>query len=185
MLCNIAAAEFVMPIGSLPGRERLPPLEDLMVERRRFDVSVEAFLIRATKSADEPAIMFCASPVIEVGKLKGHRIDYTVATKSAPALFIAGRSVHVTVPSHRASRLAIQIKPLKWFFTKSFLSAWEFPDIWVQNIQELQAFFDLRDEAVEDSVKFIHGDVLEPRAAGAKIICQLVNDRARFWGWSG
>jgi len=62
MLCNLAAAEFVMPVGSLPARDELPTIESLMVERRRFDVAAEAFLIRITKIAREPIIMFCASP---------------------------------------------------------------------------------------------------------------------------
>ena len=59
------AAEFVMPIGSLPAREQLPKIEILMSERRHFDVSVEAFLIRVTKIASEPVLMFCASPVAD------------------------------------------------------------------------------------------------------------------------
>jgi Zn-dependent peptidase ImmA (M78 family) len=39
MLCNLAAAEFVMPIGSLPPTDQLPKIEELMCERRNFDVS--------------------------------------------------------------------------------------------------------------------------------------------------
>src|SRR5690349_4117995 len=30
MLCNLAASEFVMPMGALPSRDRLPPIEELM-----------------------------------------------------------------------------------------------------------------------------------------------------------
>jgi O-acetyl-ADP-ribose deacetylase (regulator of RNase III) len=33
-----------------------------------------------------------------------------------------------------------------------------------------------------DALKFIHGDILDPRGNEPKIICQLVNDQARFWG---
>ena len=61
MLCNLAASEFVMPIGALPSRGSLPSIEALMTERRKFDVSDEAFLIRVTKVAQEPVVMFCAS----------------------------------------------------------------------------------------------------------------------------
>jgi len=63
MLCNLAAAEFVMPMGSLPPRDRLLRIEELIKECRRFDVSIEAFLIRVTKVTNEPVIMFCASPM--------------------------------------------------------------------------------------------------------------------------
>ena len=49
MLCNLAAAEFVMPLGSLPSSSQLPKLEQLLVDRRKFDVSTEAFLLRVVK----------------------------------------------------------------------------------------------------------------------------------------
>ena len=47
LLCNLAASEFVMPMGSLPTNVCVPSIEELMVERRKFDVSAEAFLIFA------------------------------------------------------------------------------------------------------------------------------------------
>ena len=31
-------------------------------------------------------------------------------------------------------------------------------------------------------MKLVHGNVLDPRAPGEKIICQLVNNQARTWG---
>jgi Zn-dependent peptidase ImmA (M78 family) len=67
MLCNLAAAEFVMPLGSLPPSSHLPKIEPLMSDRRRFDVSAEAFLMRVVKTTAEPALMFCASPVEREG----------------------------------------------------------------------------------------------------------------------
>jgi O-acetyl-ADP-ribose deacetylase (regulator of RNase III) len=33
-----------------------------------------------------------------------------------------------------------------------------------------------------DPLKFVHGNVLDPKGPSKKIICQLVNDQARFWG---
>jgi len=184
MLCNIAAAEFVMPIGSIPGRERLLPLEDLMLERHQFDVSAEAFLIRVTKSTDEPVIMFCASPILADGKLKGYRIDYSVASKSAPPLYVAGRPV--PRESVVSSCIAIGYSDRaaeKWFTHPVFLECVGisgYPGSKHPRVAGLLRFNE--NEAVQDSLKFIHGDVLEPRASGTKIICQLVNDRARFWG---
>ena len=93
MLCNLAAAEFVMPLGSLPARDELPSIEKLMVERRTFDVSAEAFLIRVTKVAKDPVVMFCASAISNDAEAKSYRIDYAVASASAPAFPIAGRFV--------------------------------------------------------------------------------------------
>lgn len=33
-----------------------------------------------------------------------------------------------------------------------------------------------------DPLKFVHGNVLDPQGSTKKIVCQLVNDQARFWG---
>src|SRR5690606_6065711 len=40
------------------------------------------------------------------------------------------------------------------------------------------------DQAQENylPIRLLHGDVLEPRNGGKKIICQLVNDKAAKWG---
>ena len=78
VLCNIAAAEFVMPTGSMPPSDRLPAIEELMLDRKKFDVSAEAFLIRATKMTREPVIMFCASALSTNAEAESprYRIDY-------------------------------------------------------------------------------------------------------------
>jgi len=52
MLCNLAASEFVMPVGSLSARERLPSLEELMIERRKFDVSARGILDTGDKNRE-------------------------------------------------------------------------------------------------------------------------------------
>ena len=84
MLCNLAAAEFVMPTGSLPSRDPLPKIEELIKECRRFDVSVEAFLIRVAKTTNELVTMFCASPIPNAGSLGSYRVDYAVELSTAP-----------------------------------------------------------------------------------------------------
>jgi Zn-dependent peptidase ImmA (M78 family) len=105
MLCNLAAAEFVMPMGSLPPRDGLPRIEELIKECRRFDVSVEAFLIRVTKVTNEPVIMFCASPTTGPTSLATYRIDYTVPSSTVPNLYLVGRVIPGEV-SYMGARLS-------------------------------------------------------------------------------
>jgi Zn-dependent peptidase ImmA (M78 family) len=112
MLCNLAAAEFVMPMGSLPPREELPRIEELIKECRRFDVSVEAFLIRVTKVTNQPIIMFCASATIGLTEATTYRIDYTVPSSTAPSFYLAGRAIPA-VPYMNARPSAIPIRPSK------------------------------------------------------------------------
>ncbi|HKR24690.1 MAG TPA: ImmA/IrrE family metallo-endopeptidase, partial [Allosphingosinicella sp.] len=82
MLCNLAAAEMVMPAGSLPAGMRVPPIEELLCERLKFDVSVEAYLMRATKAADMPMSFLVASPRSGRGTIT-YSVDYAVSSPSA------------------------------------------------------------------------------------------------------
>jgi O-acetyl-ADP-ribose deacetylase (regulator of RNase III) len=185
MLCNLAAAEFVMPMGSLPGRDVLPSIEDLMLERRKFDVSAEAFLIRITKISKEPIVMFCASPFSDEQDGRSYRIDYTVSSKSAPGAKLYGR----TVPPHSIVQLCTAIgytdrQRETWFWDREVLVECVgipgYPGSRYPRVAGLLRF--TGQEAQPDTLKFIHGDVLDPRGANPKVVCQLVNDQARTWG---
>jgi predicted transcriptional regulator len=80
ILCNLAAAEFVMPVGSF--RELAGEtfeLRDLLGLRRRFDVSTEAILLRAAHLHDGPVAVFAASRTEPGGSTGRYRVDYTVS----------------------------------------------------------------------------------------------------------
>jgi O-acetyl-ADP-ribose deacetylase (regulator of RNase III) len=185
MLCNLAAAEFVMPVGSLPARDQLPSIEELMAERRKFDVSAEAFLIRVTKITDEPVIMFCASPVSDETGLKFYRVDYTVSTKSAPVFRISGRKVPTASVVHSCTAIGYtDQRQEKWFSDNDLIVECVgipgYPGSRYPRVAGLIRFDE--SAARRETIKYVHGDVLDPRGSGTRVICQLVNDQARTWG---
>jgi len=185
ILCNLAAAEFVMPIGSLPARQQLPKIEALMSERRRFDVSSEAFLIRVTKIASDPVLMFCASPITDRKGRKQYRVDYAVSSKGAPTFAIAGRIVPSGSAVYRCTGIGFTDSGIEKWFSHDALKIEcvgipGYPGANYPRVAGLIRFS--ADEAIRDPIKFIHGDVFEPRGSDLKVICQLVNDQARFWG---
>lgn len=185
MLCNLAAAEFVMPVGSLPPRERVPPIEELMRERRRFDVSAEAFLIRITKIARDPIVMFCASPINDNGKSIKYRIDYTFQSNSAPSVPLSGK----VIPRDSIVYLCTAIG-----YTDSSAEEWfslprsqiecvgisAYPGASFPRVAGLMRIAEA--DARKDPIKVVQGDVLDPRGSEPRIVCQLVNDQARTWG---
>ena len=93
MLCNLAASEFVLPIGSLSSVSTVPPIEELMRKRREYDVSAEAFLIRLTKIASQPIGVFFASPYKFEDTQRRYRINYFVRSPTAPKAQISGIDV--------------------------------------------------------------------------------------------
>ena len=185
MLCNLAAAEFVMPIGSLPPREHLPHIEDLIKECRRFDVSVEAFLIRVTKVTDEPVIMFCTSPVVADTGVVSYRIDYAVPSSTAPDLFLSGRTIPRDSAVYGCTAIGYTDRAVEdWFgnhgLTIECVGIPRYPGSPHPRVAGLLRF--QTGAAGREAMKVVHGDVLQPRASGDRIICQLVNDQARTWG---
>jgi hypothetical protein len=184
MLCNIAAAEFIMPIGSLSSSEKVPPIEHLMVERRTFDVSAEAFLIRTAKSTSEPLLMFCAAPVVAVNELSHYRIDYSVPSKTYPH----GLPTGVVIPkgSVVANCTAIgQTDRAKETWATGEAAQIEcvgIPGYAGATYPRVAGIVRIKQQETADPLKYVHGDVLSPVGSGPRLICQLVNDQAKVWG---
>ena len=92
ILCNIAAAELIMPIGSFPIAETEDlSLPHLLDERARFGVSTEALLRRAIKLTDRPACLFAAARSRDDSE--AFRLDYLVPSRSWAPTLDAGRRV--------------------------------------------------------------------------------------------
>jgi len=185
MLCNIAAAEFVMPVGSLPSSDHLPKIEQIMTDRRRFDVSAEAFLIRIIKMTSEPALMFCISPIDGGSDKPNYRLDYVVPSKSAS--HVTAREVCIPQGSIIYTCTAIgQTNRSTETWIHSTATSVEcvgipgFPGATYPRIAGIIRF--RLQDAEADVLKMIHGNVLDPVGNDSKIICQLVNDQARTWG---
>lgn len=185
MLCNIAASEFVLPIGSLPQGIETAAIEDLMRERRRFDVSAEAFLIRFVKAANTPVSVFFASSFEADNDDRGYRIDYAIASPLAPKMAMEG----VVLPGDSAARSCTAIghtdrRVESWFTGVAtmieFVGIPGYPGNRYPRVAGV-----VRHRATVDGkrpIRYVHGDVTKPLGSGARIVCQLVNDRAVRWG---
>jgi hypothetical protein len=181
MLCNLAAAEFVMPLGSLPARDNIPSIESLMVERRAFDVSAEAFLLRIVKVSMQPLFLRFLSRMSS----DAFRLEYGVASSAWRELFGATAIGDISVVASSCTAIGQTVASEKeWPGIGSVKvecvgipghpgSEWPRVAVLVRQHTEL---------IVADTIRFVHGDVLRPSGAGPKIVCQLVNDRAGTWG---
>jgi O-acetyl-ADP-ribose deacetylase (regulator of RNase III) len=185
MLCNLAASEFVMPIGSMPSKENVPSIENLMIERRKFDVSAEAFLIRVAKTSIQPIGMFCASPISEHRGRPKYRIDYFVPSLTSPPVNLVG----LTLPKDSAVSNCTAIGYTEhanenWVNGNSlaieFVGIPGYPGANLPRVAGLIRFESERRD--RHPIRYVHGNALEPRGDGMRVVCQLVNDRARTWG---
>jgi O-acetyl-ADP-ribose deacetylase (regulator of RNase III) len=75
VLCNIGAAELLMPLGSFQELvDRTLTIENVLKLRREFDVSVEACLLRLVKLSRQPVAAFCASS----HRAGRYKLDYVI-----------------------------------------------------------------------------------------------------------
>src|SRR5260370_39248675 len=65
----------------MPKSANVPALDQLLIDRRKFDVSAEAYLIRTAKTAAEPLVMLLAIPRW-IGERTIYEIDYCVSSPS-------------------------------------------------------------------------------------------------------
>lgn len=92
-LCNIAASELVMPLGSIPklSGEALD-FAALMRMRADFDVSTEALLLRVVRVTDEACAVFCASRTSD-SRQSPYRVEYLVASTAFPDVALESISI--------------------------------------------------------------------------------------------
>ena len=185
LLCNLAASELVMPFGSLQTKETVPAIEELMVERRYFDVSAEAFLIRVAKISPQPLTMFCASPASEDHLERHYRVDYFVPSLTAPTISIVGRTVPAHGVIHRCTAIGYTDSAHEdWIDGQSYLVECVgipgYPGSNLPRVAGLIRFESTRGD--RHPVRHVHGNALDPRGDDKRLVCQMVNDKARKWG---
>src|ERR1700689_1230129 len=90
VLCNIGAAEILMPVGSFRTPESAPiSIEAVLELQRQFLVSTESILLRIARLANQQCFVFAAHRD-EKGSSHLYRIDYTSASRSWPITLETG-----------------------------------------------------------------------------------------------
>ena len=185
MLCNLAASEFVMPIGSLEIEEALDSIEEMMIARRRYDVSTEAFMIRIVKTSNKPIGVFCASPQKREKDIWSYMVDYFIPSPLSPLPQIQGIVVPADSAVYRCTAIGYTDKGTESWITGTPLGV-EYVGVPAYPGAPMPRAIGLVHFSVEElgraPIRYVHGNALEPRGEDPKVICQLVNDRARKWG---
>lgn len=187
-LCNIAAAELLMPIGSVTSLERGRLTIDAILEaRKQHEVSAEAVLLRAIRLTSDQCCAFSSScrPSLR-GAGERYFMDYVVGSRS----WTGGISAGTALPAQTAANECIAIG-----FTHKGHETWDavgnvkveclgvppYPNQTRPRVlgiakPEKQTPFEVAE------VTLLQGDASRPRGSGRKILAQLVNDSAFTWG---
>ena len=191
LLCNIAASELVMPIGSF-GKIKEEPLsiERLMRLRSELDVSAEAILLRAAKITNDPILMFCASAKDPHDK-PSYSIDYFMPSRSWAREIPSTRTVGAETVLGQCTAIGYTAHAVEhWPMTKQPLDVQcvGLPPYPGSRYPRVAGFVRTSNEEARIpriAIQYVHGDALKPRGTGPRIVCHVVPDRSYVWGGSG
>ena len=191
LLCNIGAAEILMPTVDSGLENEGVGIDNLMMLRRRFDVSMEAMLIRIVKLTNRPCVIFAAARSDDVAQTHGYRIDYSVPSRSW--------SLASDLPNILDKDATVLSECTAVGFTAKGKETWGYklPELDVECVGippyprsrfprvvgVLTSGQETPLEALQ--VKHLFGDALDPRGDGPRIIAHIVNDATPNWGGRG
>jgi uncharacterized protein DUF955 len=183
MLCNLAAAEFLMPTGSFAEFED-PNIEiDLLMElRSRYQVSTEAMLLRVLRLGLPSLLVFAAS----TRDGETYVFDYALeAAGPIPALY--GRTLRRESLVKNCSAIGFTDKgPDKWptGVGSVYVECVGIPP-YPNSVFPRVVGFAKREQGKTADVprlKEVRGNALKPHPGGPRLLAHVVNNEARSWG---
>jgi len=186
LLCNIAAAEFIMPVGGEIDSKTPGTIDNILKLQKQFDVSTEAISIRLAKITFEPCTIFAAARIIDDESLPSYRLDYSICSRSSTVELPRGQEIHDSILS-QCTAVGYTAKGSQQGigkFRELYLECMGIPPYPGRNYPRVIgiARHEKGKETRALSIKSIRGDALEPRGNGRKIIAQIVNDKTPNWG---
>jgi O-acetyl-ADP-ribose deacetylase (regulator of RNase III) len=186
MLCNIAAAEILMPVGTLR-REDLEPEVDLLLDlRKRYAVSSEAVLLRMLRLTPKNCLGFVARR--EPDSSTGHyKIDYAVGSSSWQSPIHGGWSVPQNSVVSQCTAIGFTAKAAeRWFeptreWRVEAVGIPPYPGRTYPRVVGIVRPVDTA-ETPKQEITYLKGDATVPRGSGIRILAHIVSDRGMVWG---
>jgi len=187
LLCNLSAAEILMPVSSASQILDSPiTIDEILNQRKNFDVSVEAILLRLAKLTTQPITIFAAARERDEEGAP-YRIDYSESS-SVSSVIIPARTI---VPAKSVLSECTAIG-----YTAKRKEQWTsgLPELEVECVgvapypgsayPRVVGLVRSAAKQVPETqrIMYLVGDATEPRGPDPKIIAQVVNDKTANWG---
>jgi hypothetical protein len=185
LLCNLAAAELLMPSGSFPelGEASHLDINHLMQLRSEFMVSAESALLRLVRLTAMPAAIFAAARDDDA---PSYRVDYVIGSRAwtpeggERELAEAAALKECTAVGFTAKEeMDLGSTPVRL----ECVGVPPYPRTRYPRVVGLVR--PLADLPPAPRITYVHGDASEPRGDGPRIIAHVVNDATASWGGSG
>ena len=185
VLCNIAAAEFLMPPGAFPIRAT----DDLNVvslldQRSKLGVSTEALLRRVVRLTGRAVALFAAARVEDSPSF---RLDYVVSSRGWHSPVRAGDRISQTVLGTCTAVGYSDARDETWNDEELHVQAVGVPPYPGDRFPRVVGLIQPAVERSErkDGIRYVRGDAADPRSDGPAIIAHVVNNQAQRWGGRG
>ncbi|OYV61278.1 MAG: hypothetical protein B7Z69_01340 [Actinobacteria bacterium 21-73-9] len=186
VLCNIGAAELLMPLGSFSNLAgQILSIKSVMDLRKSFDVSVEACLIRLIKLSRTPCAAFCASMHDD-----GHyKVDYVIPTPGWTSPVSVGQKVPDNSAVAEANAIGFTaIGEEEWIAGKPLrvecVGLAPYPGGVVPRVVGLLIATEQAQFRPPEIIE-VDGDALEPRGKGPRLVAHVIPDTNTVWGGNG
>lgn len=184
MLCNVAAAELLMPAQSLEDLKLVGlDLRGLMARRKRLQVSTEALLRRLLALTDLPAAMFAARRTSSARYV----IDYAAASRAGGPVPPPGLSLPVGTVLGRCTAVGYTAQETETWQQEAgpvIVQAVGIPPYPGHPFPRVAGIVRTAEAGTAPSATLteVTGDALAPADPASGMIIHVVNDRAHAWG---
>jgi O-acetyl-ADP-ribose deacetylase (regulator of RNase III) len=185
LLCNLAAAEFLMPIGGFPELEDEGlDINHLLALRSEYRVSTEALLLRVAKLTAQPGAIFAAARISPDSP--EYRVDYAVSSRGWESPLQRGARIS-GAPISECTAVGFTAKDTASWDAGLHVECVGVPPYPGQTYPRVVGVLrPIGDTASRSpAITYVHGDATEPRGEGRRIIAHVVNDRTANWGGRG
>jgi O-acetyl-ADP-ribose deacetylase (regulator of RNase III) len=187
MLCNIGAAELLMPIGSVRDLECEPVKIDGLVRlRQRLQVSTEALSLRAVRLTRDSCCLLSFSRR-QMSQGSAYYLDYAVPSMnwrsavpprwSVSLTEVVGECTAIgwTAKGHLTAIPGLGTMPVECVGIPPYPGE-VYPRVLTLLNTPQEA------ESSKPQLRRLLGDATKPRGKGKRIVAQIVNDKAHTWG---
>jgi O-acetyl-ADP-ribose deacetylase (regulator of RNase III) len=186
LLCNIAAAEFLMPIGTGMRLEyESVTIDNLLRLQGEYEVSTEALALRMANLTSDPCTIFAAARLSDERE-SGYRIDYSVPSRSSILKIPRGLQVHGSTVLSECVAIGFTAKNIEHWadLPKMDIECVGIPPYPNRRWPRIVGIARTHSLSMGKSLRitYLHGNALDPRGTGHKIIAHIVNDKTPNWG---
>ncbi len=189
-LCNVAAAELLMPAATMPSLDESQlTIDEVSRLREKYAVSTEAVLIRITQMTPLDCAMFAASRIDKGPNAGRIRIDYMIGSRAWKHRLGRGTVLPETTALNSCQAIGFTAKSIEdWGFGVGHtrveaVGIPAYPGTVHPRIVGIAVPTATTPRGA--AITYLRGDATQPASDGNRVIAHVVNDATPNWGGSG